>query len=53
MSWLGKNWKKALVAVSLVLNVLGGTGVIPPVVARTGVTIVDAISAPAPQPAPR
>jgi hypothetical protein len=34
MSWLKKNFKNIALVVSLVLNALGGTGVIPPVVAE-------------------
>lgn len=33
MSWLKKNAKSIALVVSLVLNALGGTGVIPPLVA--------------------
>lgn len=43
MSWLKTNWKSLALAVSVVLNVLGGSGVIPPVLAKalgTGIGIV-------------
>jgi hypothetical protein len=40
MSWLTKNWKTIVGVVSLVLNLLGGTGVIPPVVSSSGPSLV-------------
>lgn len=43
MSWLRKNLKSVLLVASLVLNALGGTGVIPPVVAQKGNTVINAI----------
>ena len=42
MNWLKKNLKNILFAASLVLNALGGTGVIPPVVAQKAGTVLDA-----------
>lgn len=44
MSWFKKNFKNILLAVSVVLNALGGTGVIPPVVAQKGGVVLDAAS---------
>lgn len=43
MSWLKKNLKSILLVASLVLNALGGTGVIPPVVAQHGNTVIRGI----------
>lgn len=42
MKWLKKNLKSLLLVVSMGLNVLGGTGVIPPVVAAKAGQVVDA-----------
>lgn len=36
--------KKILVAASFILNVLGGTGVIPPVVASKGAAVVNELA---------
>lgn len=40
--WLKKNFKSVLLAASLVLNALGGAGVVPPVVQSKGNVILDA-----------
>jgi hypothetical protein len=44
MGWLRKNAKNIALALSLVLNALGGTGVIPPVVAKTGSQIINGLA---------
>ena len=43
MSWFKKNWKNALLTISLILNALGGTGTIPPVVGKTATGIINAL----------
>jgi hypothetical protein len=40
MSWLTKNWRGIVTVASLLLNLLGGTGVIPPVVSSSGPSMV-------------
>jgi hypothetical protein len=40
--WLKKNFKSVLLGISLVLNALGGSGIIPPVVAEKGNVVLDA-----------
>jgi hypothetical protein len=42
MKWFKKHGKSILLALSLVLNALGGTGVIPPVVTQKLPPILDA-----------
>lgn len=41
--WLKKNFKSILLAASLVLNALGGTGVIPPVVANKADKVIRTV----------
>ncbi len=43
--WLKKNLKGILLAASLVLNALGGTGVIPPVVASKADKVIRTVDA--------
>lgn len=38
-----KNGKSILLALSLILNALGGTGVIPPVVGKVGTAVINAV----------
>lgn len=42
LKFLKKNAKSLLLAASLLLNALGGAGVIPPVVAKAGSAVLDA-----------
>lgn len=42
LQFLKKNAKGLLLAASLLLNVLGGSGVIPPVVAKVGNAAIEA-----------
>lgn len=44
LAWLKKNGKSIALVVSLVLNALGGSGVIPPVVGKVATAAVDAAS---------
>lgn len=44
-NWLKKNVKSVLLAASMVLNVLGGTGIIPPVVAQKADKVLDTAGA--------
>lgn len=43
-SFLKKNGKSILLAISLVLNALGGTGVIDPVVAKKGAAVAGELA---------
>ncbi len=42
-TWLKKNSKSIALVVSLILNALGGAGIVPPVVTATGNTILDQV----------
>lgn len=44
LKFLKKNAKSLLLAASLLLNALGGAGVIPPVVSAVGNAAIDAAS---------
>lgn len=43
-SFLKKNGKSILLAISLVLNALGGAGVVPPVVASKGAAVANELA---------
>lgn len=45
MSWLKKNLKSILLVASVVLNVLGGTGIVPPVAAAKVGAAINAVGA--------
>lgn len=42
-AWLKANWRALALAVSLSLNVLGGSGIVPPVLAKTFQVFVTAL----------
>lgn len=44
MAWFRKNFKSIALAVSLVLNALGGAGIVPPVVAEKGGNIASELA---------
>lgn len=44
MAWFKKNFKSIVFVASLVLNALGGAGIIPPVVAQKAGTIAGELA---------
>ena len=43
LNWLKKNSKTLLLVASLVLNALGGTGLVSPPLAKAGAAVVNAL----------
>lgn len=43
MAWLKKNLKDILFAASVLINALGGAGIIPPVVTKTGNQVIRTV----------
>lgn len=46
MDWLKKNGRSIALAISVLLNILGGTGVIPPVIGKAVSAGINATATP-------